>query len=65
MVIELRDMTVDDLKRIIHDTVQEAVEDAIEDLVATSSPSFVESIRESREEAKAGHLTPLDAVARS
>ena len=56
-------LSPEDFKRLIRETVQEAVEDAIEDLVGLSSAAYLESIREAREDARAGRVVSLDDLA--
>ena len=59
---KVQDLSLDELKKLIHDSVQEALEDAIEDLTALASPSFLISIEEARSDVRAGRLTRLDEL---
>lgn len=53
-------LSPEDLKRLIRETVRETIEDYLEDLAALASPRYVESIREAREEARGGMVVALD-----
>jgi hypothetical protein len=54
MDTKISDLTVNELKELIASTVQETIEDYLEDLKALTSKDYINSIRESREEYKAG-----------
>jgi len=60
MDIKVSDLSIDELKKIISTTVQEAIEDYLEDLKALSSKDFVDSIREAREDYKGGDYKDLN-----
>jgi predicted DNA-binding protein len=62
MEIKISDLSVDELKRIIASTVQEAMEDYLEDLEALSSKDYLSSIREAREDYKSGEFKNLDEI---
>ncbi len=64
MASRVGDLSVEELKQLIRETAREAVEDALEDVVAASSPTFVESIREARADYEAGKVTPLESLPR-
>ena len=54
MDTKISDLTVEELKNLISNTVQETIEDFLEDLKALSSKDYLNSIKEAREDYKAG-----------
>jgi len=54
MDTKISDLTVNELKELIASTVQETIQDYLEDLKALASKDYINSIREAREEYKAG-----------
>ena len=54
MDTKISDLTVHELKELIASTVQETIQDYLEDLKALASKDYINSIREAREEYKAG-----------
>lgn len=56
----VKEMSVDELRMVIRDTVEQTLEDKLEDLQALSSPSYLRSIEEAREDFRAGRVTALD-----
>lgn len=62
MNTRISDLTVDELKNLITKTVQETIEDYLEDLKALSSKDYINSIREAREDYKAGDYKDIDEV---
>lgn len=55
MNTRISDLTVDELRILITKTVHETIEDYFEDLKALSSKDYINSIREAREDYKAGY----------
>ncbi len=53
------DLSVEELRAVVRDTVEQTLEDKLEDLQALSSESFLRSIEEAREDYREGRLTPL------
>jgi hypothetical protein len=62
MDTKISDLTVEELKKIITATVHEAIEDYLEDLKALSSKEYIYSIKEAREDYKAGDYKDFDEV---
>ncbi|HEX9739445.1 MAG TPA: hypothetical protein VGA29_01610 [Ignavibacteriaceae bacterium] len=60
MNTKISDLTVDELKNLITKTVQETIEDYLEDLKALSSKDYINSIREAREDYKAGDYKDIE-----
>ena len=58
----VRDLTVDQLRAVITETVTRALEDRLEDLQALSSPTFKASIAEAREDRRAGRVISLEEL---
>jgi len=56
MNIKISDLTIDELKNLIRNIVHETMEDFLEDLKALSSKDYMNSIREAREDYKAGDV---------
>lgn len=60
MKSKVKDLTVEELKSLISDTVREAMEDLIEDMLALSSEEYLRSIEEARRDYKEGRVKYLD-----
>lgn len=55
-------MTIEELKELINQSVQESIEDALEDLVALGSPAYLKSIELARQQYERGLVTPIDEI---
>jgi lipoate-protein ligase A len=55
----VKDLSVEELRAVIRDTVEHTLEDKLEDLQALSSKSFLRSIEEAREDYREGRVTAL------
>lgn len=62
MAAMVKQLSVDELRAVIRETVEQALEDKLEDLEALASPSYLRSIEEAREDVRAGRVTPLDEL---
>jgi len=60
MSMKLKDLTVEELRGVISQTVRETLEEVLEDLSAKSSKEFLASIREARKDYQAGRVKDLD-----
>ncbi|MBN2543831.1 hypothetical protein JXI42_13305 [bacterium] len=58
----LAELTVEELKTLIHETVEESIEDYIEDLIAAASSGYIQSIQEARQDYKAGRVKIFENV---
>lgn len=58
----VKDMSVDDLREMIEDTVRRILENHVEDLQAISSASYLDSIQEAREDYRQGRTVPLEDI---
>jgi hypothetical protein len=56
----VKDLSIDDLRNLIRDTVEEALDHRLEDLAALSSGAFLRSVEEARTDYREGRVTPLD-----
>ena len=54
MNTKVKDLTVEDLRSLISNTVKESMEDLIEDMLALSSKEYLQSIEEARDNYKKG-----------
>ncbi len=59
---KLRDLTVEEFKTLISDTIRESMEDLLEDLTALSSKEYLTSIREARGDYKHGRAKSLEEI---
>ena len=57
---KLNELTVGEFKLLISESVKDVIENLLEDIEASQSKSYLNSIREAREDYKAGRLTSLD-----
>ena len=61
-VTKLKDLTVEEFKTLISDTIRESMEDLLEDLTALSSKGYLSSIREAREDYKHGRVKSIEEI---
>ena len=61
-VTKLKDLTVEEFKTLISDTIRESMEDLLEDLTALSSKEYLTSIKEAREDYKHGRVKSLEEI---
>jgi len=59
---KVSDLTIEQLKTLIADAVRESLEELIEDIIALSSPSYLQSIEQARNNYKEGRVKELDEV---
>jgi hypothetical protein len=62
MSTKIKDLTTDELRTLITNTVKESMEDIIEDLLALSSENYLNSIEEARKAYKNGKIKTFDDV---
>ncbi len=60
MTVKVKDLTVEELQKLITETVNDAVENLMEDILGLSSEEYLKSIEEAREEYKEGKTTKLE-----
>ncbi len=56
---KVKDLTVEELRKLIKISVQKSMSDLIEDIAALSNPSYINSIKEAREDYKKGRVKSL------
>ena len=56
------DLSVEEFRVFISDTVNAAMEDSIEDFLALSSDNYLKSIKEAREDYKKGKIKSYEEV---
>lgn len=61
-MLQVKDLTIDELKDLISDTIKDCIEDSIEDLLALSSKKYLSSIEEAREDIKEGRVKSFEDV---
>jgi lipoate-protein ligase A len=59
---KLKDLTVEEFKALISDTIKESMEDLIEDLAALSSKEYLNSIKEAREDYRHGRVKRIEEI---
>ena len=62
MNTKIRDLTTDELRTLITNTVKESMEDIIEDLLALSNENYLNSIEEARRDYKNGKIKTFEDV---
>jgi DNA primase large subunit len=62
MTQRVADLTAGELERLVENTVRRTIEDYVETLEALNSASYLESIREAREDYQSGTVTNLTAI---
>jgi hypothetical protein len=61
-VTKLKDLTVDEFRTLISNSVRESMEDLLEDLTALASKEYLTSIREAREDYNHGLVKSLEEI---
>ena len=61
-VTKLKDLTVEEFKILISDTIRDSMEDLLEDLNALSSEEYLSSIREAREDYKHSRVKSIEEI---
>lgn len=59
---KVKDLTVEELKTIISDTVKDSMQDIVEDMLALSSEEYVRSIEEARSDYKEGRVKSFEDI---
>lgn len=62
MITKVKDLTVDELRSLVSDTVRGVMEDSIEDMVALTSERYLQSIEEARRDYKEGRVKSFEDV---
>ncbi|HMQ78411.1 MAG TPA: hypothetical protein PKE39_12400 [Ignavibacteria bacterium] len=59
---KVNELTVDELRNLISNVVQEKLDDMLEDVKLMLDSEYVNSIKEAREEYKQGKVTSIDDI---
>ncbi|HNR43846.1 MAG TPA: hypothetical protein PKH80_01645 [Methanofastidiosum sp.] len=62
MDTRIKDLTVEEFRSLLSDTLKEAMDDWKEDMLALSSQGYIDSIKESRKEYKEGKFKNLEDI---
>lgn len=62
MAVKIKDMSIEELRKLIQSTVRETIEDMIEDVIALNSPEYIQSIKEARTDYKSGKIKSLEEI---
>ena len=62
MVQKIKDLTVEELGDLISEKVREAIEHFLEDFLALSSPEYIKSIEDVREDYRKGRTKEASEV---
>lgn len=62
MVTKVKDLTVEELRALISNTIRDTLEELIEDLSALSSEEYLHSIEEARMDYKEGRVKRLEEI---
>lgn len=59
---KIADLTINEFQALINQTMHEAFEEISEDILALSSPAYLKSIKESRQDFKKGKIKTFEQV---
>ena len=59
---KIGELTVEEFKSLISETIKETFEDLLEDLIALNSENYLKSIEEARRDFKEGRVKKLEDV---
>ena len=62
MEAKVKDLTVEELKYLISNTIKESLEDIVEDILALSNSEYLRSIEEARADYKEGRIKTLEEI---
>ncbi|MCG3199042.1 MAG: hypothetical protein GHCLOJNM_03551 [bacterium] len=62
MATHVSELSIEEFKELISESVRTSFEDMLEDYTAMGSPEFLRSIAEAREQYKRGDVTPLEQL---
>lgn len=62
MDTKIKDLTVEEFRSLLSETLKEAMDDWKEDMLALSSQGYIDSIKESRKEYKEGKFKNLEDI---
>jgi len=59
---KVKDLTVEELKTVISDTVKDSMEDIVEDMLALSNEEYLRSIEEARNDYREGRVKSFEDI---
>ncbi len=62
MVTKVSEMTIEELRELISESVRSSVEDIMEDFLALQSENYIRSIEEAREEYRKGEVKSFEEL---
>lgn len=62
MATHVSELSIEEFKELISESVRTSFEDMLEDYTAMGRPEFLRSIAEAREQYKRGDVTPLEQL---
>ncbi len=62
MITKVKDLTVEELRNLISDTVTDSMQDLIEDMTAISSENYLQSIEEARNDYTEGRVKSFEEI---
>ncbi|MCC7571887.1 MAG: hypothetical protein KO464_00675 [Candidatus Methanofastidiosum sp.] len=62
MESKIKDLTIEEFRLLLSDTLKEVMEDLKEDMLALSSQDYIDSIEESRKDYKEGKFKNLEDI---
>ena len=62
MESKIKDLTIEEFRLLLSNTLKEVMEDLNEDMLALSSQDYIDSIKESRKDYKEGKFKNLEDI---
>jgi len=62
MKMKIKDLTTDELRTLIVETIRETMDELTEDIAALSSDSYIESIETARQEYREGKVKNFEEI---
>ena len=59
---KISELTTDELRDLIAETVTESIQDVLEDWQALNNPEYLQSVAEARADYQTGRVTPLEDI---
>ena len=59
---KVKDLTVEELKTVISDTVKDSMQDIVEDMLALSNEAYLRSIEEARNDYREGRVKSFEDI---
>jgi hypothetical protein len=59
---KVKDLTVEELKTVISDTVKDSMQDIVEDMLALSNEEYLRSIEEARNDYREGRVKSFEDI---